>query len=667
MHNTAQTPKLKPLLTAQEWMNLACAYWSIELARLLESVLGGKSEQDQAGIRFLSSQAVLELDKLGLNTQIDDIAGLVRKPPAESPLGRLVKSQAWSATDIGLFIIAGLAEIHEGYADILRMVNPENRARAATGLAAQLLSSVGDRDECEYALQAGPAVRSGALIVDGDGPLFTRHIKLAEGLWSTVNGLEVWPNDLPQHYTEAAPWGLESWLNSSASKHARQLLFDNANLAVCLQAETLSTAINRAFCLTLESGRKTRIFTINAKTELKISQLIHLHCTARGLVPIFAIADDFGEQSKPVFLPAMPKGSVVIASSQRTAYEFKGKPLSNIPIHKLTAEKCAQIWAGAIPALKDKAQVLASRFPVEPHIAAEIANDLSYTNMVSLDDVSLQIRARAGGLSKAGITLITPAVDWDQLVLPSEQYSQLKESIQRLEYQTTVLDKWGFLKQRRGARGVRLLLSGPPGTGKTLSAEVLANELGVDLLIVDISRVVSKWIGETEKNLELAFAAAEQSKAVLLFDEADALFGKRTDVNDANDRNANLETAYLLTRLESFEGLVVMSTNMRNNIDPAFLRRLEYIIEFDEPDKLERKSIWQCHVPDQAPLEEDVDFAELAAMFPVVGGVIKNASVSAAFRAAAGNRPICKNDFIQALRREYEKQGKAFPAVKQLN
>ncbi len=214
---------------------------------------------------------------------------------------------------------------------------------------------------------------------------------------------------------------------------------------------------------------------------------------------------------------------------------------------------------------------------------------------------------------------------------------------------------------------MRLLLAGAPGTGKTLSAEVLAYELGVDLLIVDISRVVSKWIGETEKNLGRAFEAAEQSKAVLLFDEADALFGKRTEVSDANDRNANLETAYLLTRLEQFEGLVVMSTNMRNNIDSAFLRRLEYIIDFNEPDRAERRAIWECHVPPQAPLEKDVDFAELAAMFPVVGGVIKNAAVTAAFSAAAKNRAICKNDFINALRREYEKQGKAFPAVKPSN
>ena len=186
-------------------------------------------------------------------------------------------------------------------------------------------------------------------------------------------------------------------------------------------------------------------------------------------------------------------------------------------------------------------------------------------------------------------------------------------------------------------------------------------------MMVDISSVVSKWIGETEKNLEKVFLAAEQSKAALLFDEADALFGKRTEVNDANDRNANLETAYLLTRLESFEGLVVMSTNMRHNIDPAFLRRMEYIIDFNEPNRQERKAIWECHIPEHAPLANDVDLAQIAAMFPVVGGIIRNASVTAAYMAAAENRQICQLDLVTALKREYEKQDKAFPILTNLN
>jgi SpoVK/Ycf46/Vps4 family AAA+-type ATPase len=208
-----------------------------------------------------------------------------------------------------------------------------------------------------------------------------------------------------------------------------------------------------------------------------------------------------------------------------------------------------------------------------------------------------------------------------------------------------------------------MLFSGPSGTGKTLAAEVLANEIGVDLLLVDVSRVVSKWIGETEKNLSEVFDVAERAQAVLFFDEADALFGRRTEVSDAHDRYANLETAYLLTRLERFEGMAVLSTNLKQNIDPAFLRRMEFIVDFEEPGPVERAALWQCHLPPTAPLADDFNVAELAALYPVVGGFIRNAAVAAAFLAAAEGSPITRRHAVRALRREYDKAGRAFPGL----
>ena len=208
-----------------------------------------------------------------------------------------------------------------------------------------------------------------------------------------------------------------------------------------------------------------------------------------------------------------------------------------------------------------------------------------------------------------------------------------------------------------------MLLSGPPGTGKTLAAEVVAHALGVDLMIVDISQVVSKWIGETEKHLAEAFDSAERSQAVLLFDEADALFGKRTEVSDAHDRFANLETAYLLSRLERFDGLTILSTNLKQNIDPAFLRRLEFVIDFDEPSPADREALWRCHLPAEAPLADDVNLKELATLYPIVGGLIRNASVAAGFLAAAANTAISRNHLLGAVRREYEKSAKSFPGL----
>jgi SpoVK/Ycf46/Vps4 family AAA+-type ATPase len=263
----------------------------------------------------------------------------------------------------------------------------------------------------------------------------------------------------------------------------------------------------------------------------------------------------------------------------------------------------------------------------------------------------------------SGLKIVRPTAGWQDLVLRPERKALLRESVERLLGQLKVLDEWRFLYGRSGARGVRMLFAGPSGTGKTLSAEVIAHTLGVDLLVVDISRVVSKWIGETEKNLAQVFDAAERSTAVLLFDEADALFGKRTEVSDAHDRYANLETAYLLSRLERFEGLAILSTNLRSNIDNAFLRRLEFVVDYEEPDVSERLELWRRHVPERAPLDNDVDFRQLAALYPVVGAWIRNASVAAAFLAATDGRAIAQAHFFHAVQREYEKAGRAFPGV----
>jgi SpoVK/Ycf46/Vps4 family AAA+-type ATPase len=279
----------------------------------------------------------------------------------------------------------------------------------------------------------------------------------------------------------------------------------------------------------------------------------------------------------------------------------------------------------------------------------------------AIDDVAGALRARAGLSLSGGVKLVRPQSDWEDLVLSADRVARLREAVDRLLLQDRVLDEWGFLRGRPGSRGVRMMFTGPPGTGKTLAAEVMARALSVDLLVVDISRVVSKWIGETEKNLAAVFETAERAQAVLFFDEADALFGKRTEVSDAHDRYANLETAYLLARLERFDGLAILASNLRQNIDAAFLRRLEFIVEFDLPDKAQRLAMWEVHIPQTAPLADDVDLKEMAGTFPVVGALIRNAAVAAGFLAAAEDGRIHRRHLFHAVRREYEKAGRAFP------
>jgi len=663
MHEVKINSVMPSSLSIENWLRLACASWSNRLAVLLAEVLTEHSGHIHKGIQFLIERSTDDLAQLGWGKFPNTKNSLIDLLPKNSNLGRLVDNYAWSASDLDLVILAGLPEIHEGYADLLRLVNPEKKPRMATGLAAQLLGNFYSRKTCENSLLLGSAMSHGALQLEGEGPLYTRHLLLADGLWPIINNIDLWPKQLAGKYANLVSWGLESWLKEESCKKAQTCLLGNENILIRLHAPDLNTAINRANTLVDSVQGKSRVFYINEKTPESVFQLIYLHCTARGIVPILSIENTYSERPLTLKIANNFKGCLLVVSNHHEACQVADKPLVNIYIDKLDNIDHQKIWQLALPNLKNHAHTLAARFPIEPHAAAEIANDLKYLKTITPADVGQQIRARAGDVSKAGIKLVTPTASWEDLVLSDKQASQLRESVERLSLQDKVLNQWGFLKSRSGSRGVKLLLAGPPGTGKTLSAEVLAHALGVDLLIIDISRVVSKWKGETEKNLEQAFQAAEQSKAVLLFDEADALFGKRTEVNDSNDRSANLETAFLLTRLERFEGLAVMSTNLRNNIDSAFLRRIEYIIDFDEPSRDERTAIWRCHVPAQAPLDTDVDFVEISAMFPVVGGIIRNAAVTAAYRAAAQNRSLCRNDFIHALRREYDKQGKAFPAI----
>jgi hypothetical protein len=253
---------------------------------------------------------------------------------------------------------------------------------------------------------------------------------------------------------------------------------------------------------------------------------------------------------------------------------------------------------------------------------------------------------------------LTPKRGWPDLILPKDTLAQLHEFCQQVRQRVRVFDSWGFGRKLSLAKGLIALLSGPSGCGKTLSAEVLAKELGLDLYRVDLSCVVSKYIGETEKNLSRVFDDAQMSNAILFFDEADALFGKRSEVKDAHDRYANIEINYLLQRVEEYEGVVILASNLSNNIDSAFIRRMRFCIEVPFPDEAHRGRIWRGVFPSQAPISADVDFDFLARKFKLAGGNIQNVALAAAFSAADNGGTIGMEHLVLALKREYQKLGR---------
>ena len=228
----------------------------------------------------------------------------------------------------------------------------------------------------------------------------------------------------------------------------------------------------------------------------------------------------------------------------------------------------------------------------------------------------------------------------------------------QVRHRHRVFGDWGFDRKLAHGKGLSALFSGPPGTGKTLAAEVLAHELGLELYKIDLSGVVSKYIGETEKNLARVFREAEASNAILFFDEADALFGKRTEVRDAHDRYANVETSYLLQKMEEYDGITILATNFQQNVDDAFLRRIRFVVELPFPDRERRREIWRHLFPPQTPLSPGIDYGFLAEHFRIAGGNIRNVVLNAAFIAAQDGGVVRMEHICQGARREYEKIGK---------
>jgi hypothetical protein len=367
-------------------------------------------------------------------------------------------------------------------------------------------------------------------------------------------------------------------------------------------------------------------------------------------------------------LPFLENVHGILLVSRREPLRAWRRLIVRFDLHKPSSTEQKALWQDALGEefhqLNGQVENVVAQFSLGPSgILAACAELGSHTGDETNPGAKLweacrvQSRTRLDDLAQR----IQPAAVWEDLVLPEAQRQILREIATHVRQRTKVHETWGFIEKGERGLGISALFAGSSGTGKTMAAEVLASELRLDLYRIDLSSVVSKYIGETEKNLRRVFDAAEEGGAILLFDEADALFGKRSEVKDSHDRYANIEVSYLLQRMEAYRGLAILTTNMKESLDSAFLRRLRFVVQFPFPDAVHRAEIWRRIFPADTPTD-GLDHDKLSRL-NVAGGNIRNVALNAAFLAADDGQPVRMQHLLRAARSEYTKLEKPLTAA----
>ena len=389
------------------------------------------------------------------------------------------------------------------------------------------------------------------------------------------------------------------------------------------------------------------------------ARLLERELLFSGLLPVLDLhGADAAEVTRSLHLASCMESPVLLLTAEPVSLDRASMicevPRANGPEQRDLWRKALGDRAGALNGSLDR---VVRQFDFD---AARIARTAARCESVDPDALWNLCREAARPRLESLARRIDCRAGWDDLVLPAVQTATLRELSTQAAHRYTVYEEWGFAARGNRGLGLTALFAGPSGTGKTLAAEVIAAELKLDLYRIDLSATVSKWLGETEKNLARVFDAAEAGGSILLFDEADALFGRRSEVKDARDRYANVEVSYLLQRMEAYRGLAILTTNQRDSLDSAFLRRLRFVVTFPLPDAAQRQAMWQCAFPAATPVE-DLRHDKLARL-SVTGGAIRNIAINAAFSAAAERQPVRMNHLLAAARSEAAKSDRSVNA-----
>ncbi|WP_327365937.1 ATP-binding protein [Streptomyces sp. NBC_01217] len=609
-------------------------------------------------------------------------------PSPNSPRGSRIRQLAEDfglvPLDVDLLLVATAPDIDVRFERLYGYLNDDlTRRRPTIGLALELCGLPAASSGRFRFSPSAPLVAGGLLeVLEADRPLLSRVLRVPDRITAhllgddetdgrlrglvRVAGPEEEPDTGPGVLRVAAALGTGSGLvylldrggdpgrlavEALLAAGRRPLVVDIAALAAAPEpAELLRTLAAEARL----SGGGVVLGPLEALAPERPerARLLGGLCAAVSGAPLIAYGkknwDPLWATESPVPVRVLPPGPAGAARQWRRALAEAGQAVG-LPAANVSADE-GLIEATAAYRL-DSEQV---------RKAAAVASRLAVLEERPVDaqDLRTAVRAQNGAGLERLARRIEPAVGWDDLVLPPATRRQLSELALRARHREQVLGQWRMRPGGGRGRGVIALFAGESGTGKTMSAEVVASELGMELYVVDLSTVVDKYIGETEKNLERIFVEASDVNGILLFDEADAIFGKRSQVKDAHDRHANVESAYLLQRMESFDGIAVLTTNLRANLDEAFTRRLDVIAEFPMPDAQQRLALWDRCLGTAIPRDTELDLEFCAGRFELAGGSIRACAVTAAYLAAESGGPLGMEQVVSAVLQEYRKLGR---------
>ena len=628
-----------------------------------------------------------------------------RADAGDDPLLVLQRAFGLSKTDLQLLLLALAPEVNARYLRLFAYLQDDLGAQHLTpALALRLLSDTrAGRLELSGWLAPDSPLLAGGLVVlahDGPVPLPARRLTVAPRVARWVLQGEAWD-------TELEPW---AWLEQAGEGHParkavaaavdgllqalpdgggpavlrmvarsrRDVMEASRHVASRVASPLLVADLGSAARLGIPVGPLARPLAREARLQGAVLLVLNPPEAVGGSDPFAPLLVATEEALRPLIVHAQQK------TDTRPLREGRRHLALDLPGLALSERRVA--WKAALAGLRKaagkgkkaqaslaglNADILARRFRYSPGQIAQViesaTDEAAAHGRPHPNEADVRVACAETFLPDPGPLAERAQVrrGWDDIVLPEDATVLLHEIVGQVERREEVLEALGLTRVRSGERGIKALFSGPPGTGKTLAAEVLAHALGYPLFRVDLSSVVSKYVGETEKHLGRLFVAAEEAPCVLLFDEADALFGKRAEVKGAQDRFANLEVSYLLQRLEAFDGVAILTTNLKRNIDEAFLRRFTFVVDFPFPEKVQREQIWKGVLPDRWPLEPGLSVSDLAGEFKLAGANIWNVAVAASIAAASDkDGRITRSMLRHAVRREYEKLGREVAALR---